>query len=496
MADIKISALTALTGANVDQALDVIPVVDTSVTTTKKMTFAEFFTNRTLVTPTLGVAAATSINKVAFTAPATSATLTLADGKTLTCSNTLTFTGTDASSVAFGAGGTVLYSGGALGTPSGGTLTNCTGLPVSTGISGLGTGVATALAVGVGSAGAFVTFNGALGTPSSGTLTNATGLPISTGVSGLGTGVAAFLATPSSANLAAAVTDETGSGALVFGTSPTFTTQITSPKVVGGTSAGSVLTLQTTTGTGSGDRVDIVGGTNGATTFASFKSSGTTIANVLLSNGSGAAFVASDRSVPGLTYLYRNAGLFALYNLGGTGGVDGDMVTFDQTTWSAAFKSTTASTSTTSGGATFAGGVGVAGDINVAGYIATGGNVSANGQVTSLTGTGYRTGAGGTVTQSTSKATGVTLNKACGQITTPNDLLAANTTTSFTFTNSTIGSTDLLALDHVSGGTIGGYDLFAVCGSGSATVYIRNRTAGALSEAIVIRFALIKAATS
>jgi hypothetical protein len=64
----------------------------------------------------------------------------------------------------------------------------------------------------------------ALGTPSSAVLTNATGLPISTGVSGLGTGVATFLATPSSANLAAAVTDETGTGNLVFTNSPTLVT--------------------------------------------------------------------------------------------------------------------------------------------------------------------------------------------------------------------------------------------------------------------------------
>jgi hypothetical protein len=64
----------------------------------------------------------------------------------------------------------------------------------------------------------------ALGTPSSATLTNATGLPVATGISGLGSGVATFLATPSSANLAAAVTDETGTGALVFANSPTLVT--------------------------------------------------------------------------------------------------------------------------------------------------------------------------------------------------------------------------------------------------------------------------------
>lgn len=129
----------------------------------------------------------------------------------------------------------------ALGTPSSGTLTSCTGLPVSTGISGLGTGVATFLATPSSAnlataitdetgSGAVVLATSptlvtpALGTPSSVTLTNATGLPVSTGISGLGTGVATWLATPSSSNFAAAITDETGTGAVVLATSPTLVT--------------------------------------------------------------------------------------------------------------------------------------------------------------------------------------------------------------------------------------------------------------------------------
>jgi hypothetical protein len=114
---------------------------------------------------------------------------------------------------------------------------------ISTGVTGLGTNVATALAVNVGSSGAVVVNGGALGTPSSGTLTNATGLPIGSGVSGLGTGVATFLATPSSANLISAVTDETGTGSLVFATSPTLVTPVL------GTPASGNLTNTTVDGT-------------------------------------------------------------------------------------------------------------------------------------------------------------------------------------------------------------------------------------------------------
>jgi hypothetical protein len=106
---------------------------------------------------------------------------------------------------------------------------------------------------------------------------------------------------------------------------------------------------------------------------------------------------------------------------------------------------------------------------------------------------GYGAGAGGTVTQATNKSTGATLNTRCGTVTMNGAELAADTTVSFTLTNSQIAATDVVMLNHASAGTAGAYTLNAQAAAGSASINVRNVTGAALSEAIVIRFAVIKA---
>lgn len=146
-----------------------------------------------------------------LTITSTTGTLTVTNGKTASFSNTLTFTGTDGSSAAFGAGGTVAYTGNKL---------------------------------------------------------------------------SVFAAT-SSSELAGVISDETGSGALVFGTSPTFTTSITAPLLIGGSATtGTLQTFQTTTGNGTTDRFAWLGGNNGATTFGVLSSAGLGVSGTTI-NGIG-----------------------------------------------------------------------------------------------------------------------------------------------------------------------------------------------------------------
>lgn len=106
---------------------------------------------------------------------------------------------------------------------------------------------------------------------------------------------------------------------------------------------------------------------------------------------------------------------------------------------------------------------------------------------------GYGTGAGGAVTQATSKATGVTLNKSCGNITLNNASLAAGAAVAFTLTNSVIAANDVVLVTIKSGATAAAYETqVEATAAGSCSISIRNRSANPLSEAVVLNFAVIK----
>lgn len=117
--------------------------------------------------------------------------------------------------------------------------------------------------------------------------------------------------------------------------------------------------------------------------------------------------------------------------------------------------------------------------------------------VTGAGGLGYGTGAGGTITQATSKATPVTLSKACGKIVTNAAALAANTTVLFTVTNTLVVATDVIDAHRASGGTPGAYNIWVdSVAAGSFVIAVRNTTGGSLSEAITINFAITRSVTS
>lgn len=198
-----------------------------ALTFTGKTITGGTFASPSLTTPSLGVATATSINKLTITAPATSATLTIADGKTFTSSNTLTLAGTDGSTLNIGAGGTLGSAAFTAASAYEVPLTFSTGLTRATNTITVNT------------------------SQNISTLSNLTSNGIVTTSGGTG---------------ALSVTATTGSGSVVLATSPTFVTGITTPLIIGGTSTTQTITYKTTTGVGAtgADHIFQVGN-NGAT---------------------------------------------------------------------------------------------------------------------------------------------------------------------------------------------------------------------------------------
>lgn len=246
--------------------------------------------------------------------------------------------------------------------------------------------------------------------------------------------------------------------------------------VTGALTATGAITGSNLSGTNTGDQTNITGNAGTATALQtsrnfSISGGGITAATVGF-NGTAAVVLNASVDAAHITFA-RMANLAATSLIGNNTGAPATPVAI-----------------TLAGGLTFSGTT-----LTAAGAL-TPTSVAATGAVTSSSATagiGYAAGSRGTVAQITSKATGVTLNNVVGDITLNAANLAADTTVSFVLTNSALTANDTLVLNHITTGAFGSYVLNAHgFAAGSCTIDVRNITVGALAEAIVIRYAIIK----
>jgi len=363
------------------------------------------------------------------------------------------------------------------------------------------------------------------GNPFDGSADISVTVPASSGITGLAGGIASFLTSATSASLSTALTDETGSGVVVFNntpaiTSPDITTSITTPT----TGTFNLINANATSVNFAGAATAIAIGASSST--LTFNGTTLTAANLATITMNGANPTIQSTATGTLTLF--NSGVTTInlggaattvseygpvtaYSLGNTATAAQNVNMFTASTGASTYNFATGATGAvtkainigTNGGASSTTNIAIGSTLGTSTVTINGtatitSNVSAGGNIT-VTGTssviGYATGSGGTVTQGTNRSTGVSIDKASGAITLFSTTTSAGQVTSFTVTNNRVAATDTVILAQKTG--TGVYFLGVTnITTNSFVISVFTPAAVGSAEAPIINFTVIKGVTA